>query len=93
MPTGTYALEVKVADLERRLARMESEQHGRTVRGWAAAARVLRVSIPTLRRWFKTDPKFPAPARIRSFKGNHQRRVQPEWSLNSLTQYNHNHAA
>lgn len=76
--------EARILELERRVSNLEQARHGTTVRGWCAAARVLNVSTATVRRWFKTDPRFPRPARMRVFKGANERRISPEWSLASL---------
>jgi len=75
--------ESRIADLERRLSLLEQGKHGAIVRGWGAAARVLGVTDSTVHRWYKTDPKFPAPVRVRAVKCG----IKPEWRLSDLTLY------
>ena len=75
--------EARIADLERRLSLLEGGKHGQIVRGWGAAARVLGVADSTVHHWFKTDPKFPTPVRVRVVKCG----VKPEWSAQSLVSY------
>jgi len=77
--------EARIYDLERRLAALETERYGASVRGWSGAARVLHVSVATVRRWFKTDVSFPAPVKVRRLERG---RISPEWKLSQLTQYN-----
>jgi len=79
----TYREEQRISEIERRLDRLEGGRHGKTVRGWSAAARVLGVADSTVHRWFKTDPRFPSPVRVRTTKCG----VKPEWNLAQLTDY------
>ena len=75
--------EARIADLERRLSLLEQGKHGSIIRGWGAAARVLGVTDSTVHRWYKTDPKFPKPVRVRYVKCG----VKPEWRFSDLTLY------
>lgn len=75
--------EQRISELERRIARLEEGRHGSTIRGWQAAARVLGVADSTVHRWFRTDPKFPKPTRVRPVKCG----IKPEWRLSDLILY------
>ena len=83
----TYHEEQRVLALERRIEALEQSQHGSLVKGWSAAARVLGVSEPTVRRRFRTDPRFPKPAGIRTINTRADTRTSPQWHLSQLTNY------
>jgi len=80
----------RLENIERRLEALEGSPNGSRVRGWEAAARVLGVTSATIKRWWKTDPRFPRPIGLRTFgpitQGN-DRRVSPEWSVDQLRGY------
>lgn len=74
-----------IAELTRRVEALERLHYrSKTVRGWDAAARVLDLTGPTVKRRFKTDPNFPKPSRVQAMRAN---RSRPEWSLSSLLNY------
>ena len=80
-------LVLRIAELERRMSLLEHGRYGSTVTGWSAAARLLQVSVPTVRRWFKTDPRFPRPDRVRTIRRGDEVRTKPEWKMTDLTSY------
>lgn len=78
----------RISQLEARLERLEATVHTRSdVSGWAAAARVLGISVPAVKRRWKSDPSFPRPVRTSSFKAGGARRMSPEWRLRDLLAY------
>ena len=83
----TYHEEQRLQALERRIDALEQTQHGSLVKGWSAAARVMGVSEPTVRRRFRTDPRFPKPTNMRIIRTKTDVRTSPEWTLSQLTSY------
>lgn len=76
--------EARLENLERRVAAMERERATGVVSGWSAAARLLQVSVPTVRRRFKTNPKFPRPFQILAGKDG---RIRPQWRWEDLKNF------
>lgn len=71
--------------LERRLAKLEQQHTSSRIKGWEAAARLLGVSSATIKRWWRTDPKFPKPVSTR-IRGS-AKHISPEWEAKDLNQY------
>lgn len=80
-----------VADLDRLLSAIEHSQTLRTNRvdGWEAAARLIGISVPTLKKRAKTDPRFPRPNHTTTFKRTDKKKsyLRPEWKLSDLLNY------
>lgn len=67
-------------DIEARLAALERAVHGGSVvRGWSAAARVLGLSVTTIKKLHKLG-RLPKPRAVNGRKDG----MSPEWSLSSL---------
>jgi len=79
--------EARIADLERRLSLLEQGKHGYIVKGWAAAGRACGLSATTVRVRFKTDPEFPKPSNVRTFRRGGAVNIVPEWKLSDLVAY------
>jgi hypothetical protein len=75
------ALDARVTSLERNVI-------GR-INGWEAAARLIGLSVPTIKKRAKSDPKFPAPASTTVFKraGKKKPFIRPEWAAVDLLKY------
>lgn len=75
-------------ELDARVSNLEQIAIGR-VNGWEAAARLIGLSVPTLKKRAKFDPKFPAPASTTTFKraGKKKPFIRPEWAAADLLKY------
>lgn len=85
MPTAVFS---QLAELEARIDALEAAQ-GETVSGWQAAARVVGLSVKTIKLRMKNDPQFPRPSRLNTFTKQDRYCTRPTWRRTELIKYKH----